>query len=118
MSSKHTKSTPAGVPSKSQLKVLEAIYTATDCSNEVYDYATLHWTQERIAKGLGDLVLSIDGVVSVDGDGFVTDPERYGRGWRLTPKGYEALTAHDEAKWPAEAKYRRFGNEHKESSNA
>lgn len=116
MTTKHTSATPAGVPSKSQIKVLAAIYMATDCSNGVYDYATLRWNQERIAKGLGDLVLSIDGVVSVDGDGFVVVPERYGRGGRLTPKGYKALTASSESKYPAHL--RRFGNENKESPNA
>lgn len=91
---------------RSQAKVLGLIYMATDCSNEVYDWATLHHTQARIADAMPDLVTSIDNCVAVDGDGFVDDPERYGRGFRLTPKGYEALTASDPARWPADK--RRF----------
>lgn len=94
--------------SGSQIKVLVAIYHGTDCCNEVYDYATLHHAQHRIADSMPDLVTSIDGVVSVDGDGFVKQPERYGRGFRLTRAGYEALTAHDGDRFPPG--YRRFAN--------
>lgn len=91
---------------KAQLKVLSAIYMATDCSNEVYDWAILHWKQERIADGMSDCVQSIDGCVAVDGDGFMADPERYGRGFRLTQRGYEALTASYPQRYPQEL--RRF----------
>lgn len=87
---------------KSQAKVLGLIYMATDCSNEVYDWATLHHTQQRIADAMPDLVTSIDNCTAVDGDGFMVNPERIGRGFRLTQKGYEALTAHDPARWPAD----------------
>jgi len=92
--------------SKSQIKVLVAVYHGTDCCNEVYDYATLHHTQQRIADTMPDLVTSVDGVVSVDGDGFVKTPERYGRGFRLTLTGYEALTQYDGERFPPG--YRRF----------
>lgn len=91
---------------KSQLKVLGLIYMATDCSNEVYDYARLHHTQERIADAMPNLVTSIDGCVPVDGDGFTPDTYREGRGFRLTQAGYEALTAHDPEGYPPEQ--RRF----------
>jgi hypothetical protein len=85
---------------KSQLKVLALIYRGTDCCNEVFDYTKLHWTQERIADSMPELVSSIDGVVTVDGDGFMLDPERCGRGFRLTLAGYEALTEHDPEGYP------------------
>ena len=51
----------------SQIKVLRAIYMATDCSNGVYDYATLHHTQEKVADSMRSLVKSKNGVLSVDG---------------------------------------------------
>lgn len=91
----------------SQVKVLEQIYYFTDCCNEVYDWALLHWTQERIADTLPDLVESIAGCVSVDGNGFMVNPERYGRGFRLKQAGYEALTELDPERHPK--KLRRFG---------
>lgn len=88
-----------------QIKVLAAIYSCTDCSNGVFDYATLHWAQARIADGMEALVESCDGVVTVDGDGFAQydsrGREKVGRGFRLTKKGYEVLTAHDPKSWPA-----------------
>lgn len=89
-----------------ELKVLVAIYMATDCSNKVYDWARLHWKQERIADGMSDCVQSIDECVAVDEDGFTADPERYSRGFRLTHRGYEALTASDPQRYPQEL--RRF----------
>lgn len=85
----------------SQIKVLRAIYMATDCSNGVYDYATLHHTQEKVADSMRSLVKSKNGVLSVDGDGFSVTPERYGRGFRLTKSGYKALTKHDPEAYPA-----------------
>jgi len=85
---------------KSQIKVLSVIYMATDCSNEVYDYATLHHAQAKIADGMPALVTSVDGCTPVDGDGFAKDSFREGRGFRLTKAGYEALTASDQARWP------------------
>lgn len=91
---------------KSQIKVLGVIYGATDCSNEVYDWATLHHTQAKIADAMPGLVKSIDNCVQVDGDGFIGDVERWGRGFRLTASGYEALTAHDPERWPK--RLRRF----------
>jgi len=91
---------------KSQLNVLGLIYLATDCSNEVYDWATLHHTQAKVADAMPELVSSIDDCVAVDGDGFMSDPERYGRGFRLTLKGYEALTASNPECWPSDK--RRF----------
>jgi len=94
-------------PTKSQVKVLSAIYQGTDCCNGVFDYATLHHTQARVADTMPSLVTSIDGVVSVDGDGFVVMPERYGRGFRLTQAGYETLTQHDAERYPPAL--RRFG---------
>lgn len=95
---------------KPEIKVMAAIYSATDCSNTVYDWATLHYRQEQIAERLESrgLVHHCDGVVAVDGDGFIRMPERYGIGWRLTNAGYEALTTADPAAYPASAKYRRF----------
>lgn len=92
--------TRTATPAKNVVKVLSAIYMATDCSNEVYDYATLHHAQRRIAESVPSLVVHTDGVLSVDGDGFMATPERYGRGYRLTRQGYEALTAHDPKRWP------------------
>lgn len=91
---------------KSQIKVLSAIYMATDCSNEVFDYAILHHRQERIADALPLLVTSAVGCVPVDGDGFAKASYRESRGFRLTQAGYEALTAIDPARWPAAS--RRF----------
>jgi hypothetical protein len=44
----------------------------------------------------------------VDDSGFIIDGKE-GRGFRLTLKGYEALTASDPARWPADA--RRFASE-------
>lgn len=90
----------------SQAKILRAIYMATDCSNEVYDYATLHWTQRNIAEAMPDLVEWIDGCTPVDGDGFTPNSYTEGRGYRLRPRGYEALTDHDPAGYPPEN--RRF----------
>lgn len=91
---------------KSQLKVLSIIYTATDCSNEVYDYATLHHTQRRIAEAIPEFVTWIDGCTPVDGNGFAPDTYTEGRGYRLTPKGYEALTESNQERYPLDA--RRF----------
>jgi len=84
----------------SELKVLEAIYSVTDCSNGVYEYAKLHWTQARIADGMIGLVSTHDGVVSVDGDGRIEMPERYGTGYKLTHAGYRALTRSDPERFP------------------
>jgi hypothetical protein len=83
---------------KSQLKVLQRIYQGTDCCNDVYDYAMLHYSQERIADAMPDLVCHMDGVQNVDGDGFAVGGE--GRGYRLTKAGYEALTASDPERYP------------------
>lgn len=91
----------------SQWKVLITIYMATDCSNEVYDYATLHPKQRPIAEFMPGFVTWTDGCVPVDGDGFSRDAYREGRGYRLTQKGYEALTAMDAERFPVNA--RRFG---------
>lgn len=77
---------------KAQSKVLNAIYMATDCSNEVYEWAMLHYKQRRIAEALPELVTWFDGCVPVDGDGFCKETYTEGRGYRLTLKGYEALT--------------------------
>lgn len=92
---------------KSQARVLGAIYIATDCSNEVYDYASLHHKQRPIAEELPELVTWTDGCVPVDGDGFSRDTYTEGRGYRLTHEGYEALTAMDAERFPVNA--RRFG---------
>lgn len=92
--------------SRGQLKVLRAIYLGTDCCNGVYDYATLHHTQERIADTMPRLVLSRGGVVAVDGDGFTKIPERYRRGFRLKKAGYKALTHSDPEAYPVHL--RRF----------
>jgi len=96
-------------PTKAQLKVLMDIYMGTDCCNSVYDYATLHWKQQKIADQMPELVKWIDGVLAVDGDGFSKIPERYGRGFRLTPKGYEALTESNPTGFPPDL--RRFYKE-------
>jgi len=100
---------------KQQINVLCAIYSATDCSNGVFDYASLHWTRAKIADAMPELVESCDGVTTVDGDGFTAwdskGRERVGRGFRLTNAGYEALTAHDAARYPADREHRRFWNE-------
>lgn len=93
---------------KSQLKVLAAIYSATDCSNDVFDCTKLHHTQEKVADSMPDLVTCIGSCVGVDDSGFIIDGKE-GRGFRLTLKGYEALTASDPARWPADA--RRFASE-------
>ena len=92
---------------QSQIKVLGIIYMATDCSNEVYDWATLHHTQRKIAEKMPDLVCWIDGCVPVDGDGFARDTYVEGRGYRLTREGYEALTASNPDCYPESL--RRFG---------
>ena len=89
------------------LKVLYVIYITTKCSNGVFQYVTLHWTQARIAERHPDLVEYEDGVVKVDGDGF-TDwdskgRERVGRGYRLTKKGLSAIAAHLAAKEKGDA---------------
>lgn len=91
---------------KQQLKILAVVYAATDRSNEVYDYATLHHTQRPIAEAMPDLVVWIDGCVPVDGDGFSQQTYTEGRGYRLTTAGYEALTAHNAECWPIDR--RRF----------
>ena len=91
---------------QSQAKVLGVIYMATDCSNEVYDYATLHHTQRKIAEAMPELVCWIDGCVPVDGDGHARDTYVEGRGYRLTRAGYEALTEVEPEKYPASL--RRF----------
>lgn len=91
---------------KSQLKVLSVIYMATDCSNEVYDYATLHHTQRKIAEAMPELVCWHDGCVPVDGDGFSKSTYTEGRGYRLMSAGYEALTASAPERFPPNA--RRF----------
>ena len=93
--------------SQSQIKVLEKIYLTTDCSNGVWDYAKLHWTQARIADGMKGMVRTSK-CVMVDGDGFVGDTERWGVGYQLTRMGYEALTAHDTEAYPV--RNRRFAN--------
>ena len=92
---------------KSQIKVLHVIYMATDCSNEVYDYATLHPKQRPIAEAMPSLVEWIDGCVPVDGDGWAKATYTEGRGYRLRPAGYEALTAYDPDGYPPHR--RRFG---------
>jgi hypothetical protein len=91
---------------KPQLKVLQAIYSVTDCSNGVYDYARLHWRQAKIADGMPSLVESIDGCMEVDGDGFRVDNRSDGRGYRLTNAGYEELTRHWPEAYPTD--HRRF----------
>ena len=91
---------------KSQLRVLGVIYMATDCSNEVYDWATLHHTQRKIAEKMPDLVCWIDGCVPVDGDGHAHDTYTEGRGYRLKLAGYEALTDSSPERYPEHA--RRF----------
>lgn len=93
-----------------QIKVLSVIYMATDCSNEVYDYATLHHKQRPIAEAMPDLVEWIDGVTPVDGDGLTPLTYTEGRGYRLRKAGYEALTAHDPEMYPAHLR-RCFGVE-------
>lgn len=93
---------------KSQIKVLSVIYMATDCSNEVYDYAHLHHMQAKIADSMPALVTSINGCVPVDGDGFSKDNYTEGRGFRLTQAGYEALTESNQEMWPRTK--RRFAN--------
>lgn len=93
---------------KGPYKVLEIIYDATDCSNQVYDYATLHWKQRKLAEENPDLVSWVDGCVPVDGDGFSKQTYREGRGYRLTNSGYEALTKFDPEKFPAGKEHRRF----------
>ena len=92
----------------SQAKVLGVIYIATDCSNEVYDYATLHHTQRKIAEAMPELVCWIDGCVPVDGDGHARDTYVEGRGYRLTRAGYEVLTALFPKRYPKHQ--RRFAN--------
>lgn len=84
----------------SQRKVLGIIYLATDCSNEVYDYATLHHKQRPIAENMPDLVQWINGCTPVDGDGFAKQTYKEGRGYRLTCKGYEAMTQIDPDRYP------------------
>jgi hypothetical protein len=93
---------------RNELIVLSAVYSATDCCNEVYDYAKLHHRQTHIADEMvtRGLLVACDGVVSVDGDGFITEPERYGTGYRLTLAGYEALTAWQPDVYPVDK--RRF----------
>lgn len=97
---------------RSQLKILSTVYMATDCSNEVYDYATLHHKQRPIAEAMPDLVTWIDGCVPVDGDGFTPNTYTEGRGYRLTNAGYQALTANNAARWPEDK--RRFWQSPKE----
>lgn len=92
---------------KSQLKVLSVIYSATDRSNEVYDYATLHHTQRRIAEAMPEHVTWIDGCTPVDGDGFASSTYTEGRGYRLSQLGYESLTAYNPDGFPPHL--RRFG---------
>lgn len=87
----------------SQLKVLKTIYSVTDCCNGVYQHATLHWTQRRIADSIPALVNRTEGVVSVDGDGFVLTPERWGVGYRLTCFGYATLFDSDPDRFPIPA---------------
>jgi hypothetical protein len=84
----------------SQLKVLAAIYSVTDCCNGVYQYATLHWRQGRIADAMPRLVSRMEGVASVDGDGFLKIPERYGTGYKLTRSGYAALSNSNPERFP------------------
>jgi hypothetical protein len=93
---------------KNQLKVLQKIYQGTDCCNEVYDYAMLHHTQEKIAETMPTLVILTYDCVKVDGDGFTKDPERRGKGYRLTNAGYEALTKYSSGEFPPDLKYRRY----------
>lgn len=91
-----------------QLRILELVYSVTDCSNEVHDFASLHHTQRGIADGLvesGHLIAE-DGLALCDGDGFTVIPERYGRGYQLTLAGYEALTASQPGGFPPD--HRRF----------
>jgi len=94
------------MPTKSQMKVLRLIYLATDCSNEVYDYASLHWTQRRIAEAMPTMVSWIEGCIPVDGDGHSPDTYTESRGYQLTNAGYEALTIHDKEAYPP--RLRRF----------
>ena len=91
---------------KQQIKILSIIYSATDCSNETYDYATLHHKQRPIADAMPDLVMVQPGCVPVDGDGFTPNTYTERDGYRLTNKGYEALTAQNPERWPADR--RRF----------
>jgi len=90
------------------IKILSVIYGATDCSNGVYDYATLHWTQQKLAEENPGLVSWVDGCVPVDGDGFSKQTYREGRGYRLTNAGYEALTTFDVNRFPPGSRHRRF----------
>lgn len=93
---------------KSHAKVLSVIYMATDCSNEVYDWATLHHKQQVIAESMPEFVTWIDGCVPVDDDGFCKNTYTECRGYRLLLSGYEALTAHFGAdRYPTNK--RRFG---------
>lgn len=98
-----SKATTAGVGlSKSQIKVLKRIYDGTDCSNEVYDCEILHPKQRPIAESMPELVKWFDGCVPVDGDGCSKPSYTKQRGYRLTTKGYEALTAHNPSRYPVE----------------
>lgn len=90
---------------RSMLKVLRIVYMVTDCSNEVYDFAMLHHTQQRVAAQMPDL-LQVGQCVAVDGNGFVGETERWGPGFRLTRMGYEVLTAFDPEGYPVDK--RRF----------
>lgn len=96
---------------KGPYRVLEIIYVATDCSNGVYDYATLHWTQRKVAESYPEFVSWIDGCTPVDGNGFVKQTYTEGRGYRLTNAGYAALTKYDSARFPAGKEHRRFYSE-------
>jgi len=87
--------------SRYQFKTLRTIYHATDCFNEVYDYATLHPKQRVVAEQqLRGLVTWIDGCTPVDGNGFAKQTYSEGRGYRLTNAGYEALTLHSPEMFP------------------
>lgn len=94
---------------KSQIKVLGIIYMATDCSNEVYDWAMLHTTQKPIAEAMPDMVEWIDECTPVDGNGFAKETYTDGRGYRLRKAGYEALTAMWPERYPPNL--RRFAKE-------
>jgi hypothetical protein len=92
---------------KREIKVLAAVYRGTDCCNEVYDYATLHYSQRMIADELKSRGLMTSEVcLEADGDGFSKEPERWSDGYRLTTAGYEALTAHSPDGYPPS--HRRF----------
>lgn len=82
---------------KAQERILTSIYLTTECSNGVWEYATLHHKQQHLADALEShtLVEHVDDVLEVDGDGFVIYPERYGRGHRLTDAGRAWLAARD-----------------------